>query len=189
MVIYLYYILWWPIYSDYCFDTLLHYLDPCVRLNVIIGSKCVSKRKTETHINQTEPSFDELFVFNVPKDKLDKVRFLVIVTDETDSVLSPVGHTPANEIGRVLLGDECSWEANVHWDEVKKQPRRPIAYLYPLYWKWSKMTFSSIYAVSSLGYLLYHVHVRGGANCSQHDVPISFSLAFTIYLQLDWVLE
>ena len=99
-----------------------------------MSGKRLWKRKTEIHYNQTSPEFHEMFIFDVPHKRLEKTKFLLVVTDERLNVMSPpVGETSENEIGRVLVGRNCSVEANVHWDEMRKQPRRPIAQWYSLY--------------------------------------------------------
>ena len=57
-----------------------------------------------------------MFLFDVPQEKLERVKFLIIVTNEKLTFLSPpVGDTSENEIGRVLIGRNCSIQSNIHW--------------------------------------------------------------------------
>lgn len=79
-------------------------------------------------------SFDERFFFDIPMEKLDKIKIMVIITNGKDSGYdseSGLGG-PEVEIGKVLVARTCDRKAHAHWKEMLLHPRVQIAQWYTL---------------------------------------------------------
>ncbi|XP_071942822.1 synaptotagmin-A-like isoform X2 [Antedon mediterranea] len=106
--------------------------DTCVRVTLILGSRKLKRRRTQIRENDLNPEFDELMYFEVPPDKLDKVKFLVVVTNSKRAVDENSDDVTSDELGRVMIGRKCSALSYEHWSEVMRYPRRPFAQWYNL---------------------------------------------------------
>lgn len=103
--------------------------DPYVKIYLHHQNFRSSKKKTHIKKRSLNPVFNESFIFDLPsKDgSLDEVYLEVIMCD-WDRI------TKNEVIGRIVLGGpECEGTALTHWEEIQKNPRRPIA-------QWHKLT-------------------------------------------------
>ncbi|XP_033100514.1 synaptotagmin-A-like isoform X2 [Anneissia japonica] len=105
--------------------------DTCVRVTLILGGRKLKRRRTQSKENDLNPEFDELMYFEVPQEKLDKVKFLIVVTN-SKKIEDPSEDTTMDELGRVLIGRKCSVLSYEHWNEMMRYPRRPFAQWYSL---------------------------------------------------------
>ena len=112
-----------------------YHADPFVRLCLVFAGKKFSKRKIASTQHVPSLVFNEPLYFEVPRDKLERVKILIVVIEDTiwtdpdaDSAFSE-----ENEIGKILLGRNCLYNAHMHWKEMIHAPRIQIAEWYPIF--------------------------------------------------------
>ncbi|KAJ8031744.1 Synaptotagmin-1 [Holothuria leucospilota] len=104
------------------------------RIVLIVGHRKIRRKKTMASKTGKNVSFDERFYFDIPMEKLEKIKLMIIVTNGRDSGYdseSGLGG-PEVEIGKVLIGHSCSTKAHAHWKEMLLFPRIQIAQWYTL---------------------------------------------------------
>jgi len=97
--------------------------DPYVKIYMNYQNVRTVKKKTHIKKRSLNPVFNESFIFDLPsKDgSLDEIQLEVVMCD-WDRI------TKNEIIGRLYLGGaECVGTGLAHWEEIQKNPRRPIA--------------------------------------------------------------
>ncbi|XP_013416615.1 synaptotagmin-C [Lingula anatina] len=96
---------------------------------MVHDGKALQKRRTATHGGTTEPVFNEALSFDAPAEKMENLTFAVTVMH----AMSLQGSNEFDKvIGKAWLGRDFSGEAQDHWFEVIRNPRKPIAKWYRL---------------------------------------------------------
>merc|ERR1712117_668241 len=102
--------------------------DPYVKIYLHYQNTRSAKKKTHIKKRSLNPVFNESFIFDLPsKDgSLEEVTLEVIMCD-WDRI------TKNEVIGKLQLGGEgCEGSCLTHWEEIQKNPRRPIAHWHTL---------------------------------------------------------
>ena len=85
--------------------------DPFVKVQVILGTKRLKKKKTSTKKNTLNPTWNEALVFNLSKELLPRVTLEFFVC--SDNLLG------SNEtLGKMSLGPDSTGEELVHWKDM-----------------------------------------------------------------------
>ncbi|XP_038077052.1 synaptotagmin-6-like [Patiria miniata] len=132
--------------------------EPSTKVSLILSGKSALRRRVSSSQQRTGLVFHEALFFETPRDKLERIRILIVVTaaaeeekETTESVQSrshappPVVDEPdidgaleppaqaRREIGQIILGKNCAHNAHAHWEEMTLMPRVPIAQWYPIF--------------------------------------------------------
>jgi len=96
-----------------------YFSDPYVKIWLLYEGKKVEKQKTQIKPKTTEPSFNEMFVFNVSCERIRRTALSISVMDHD--------HIGSNElIGRIVVGSRSGPIEMKHWNEMLARPRIPI---------------------------------------------------------------
>lgn len=98
--------------------------DSVVKVALMYEGRQLRKVKTNVHRNELNPTYHEVFVFDVPKHQLDKVYIMIAVMHISSEKVEPVKNML---IGRVYLGQHFEGTELAHWKEMIQRPRKQIA--------------------------------------------------------------
>ena len=102
--------------------TFLSYLDPYVKVYLMVDEKRSAKKKTSVKKNTICPIYNESFFFDLsPRDITSHdVCLLFLVMDH-----NPVRQN--NVIGKVEVGLDCLERGRDHWKAITNQPGKQVA--------------------------------------------------------------
>ncbi|XP_022109300.1 synaptotagmin-6-like [Acanthaster planci] len=118
---------------------------PSIKVSLVLSAKGGQRRRITSSQQRSALVFSEAVFFEIPSDKLERIKILITVlaakesppaaADEPDVDEGvPESPDPAlREIGKILIGRHCAFNAHAHWEEMILSPRVPIAHWYPIF--------------------------------------------------------
>jgi len=95
-------------------------VDPYVKIWLLIDGKKTEKRKTPVSERTLNPTYNELFMFRFPYERVRQASLSVSVMDKD--------RLGRNElIGRVVLGTKSGPTEVKHWSDMFAKTRQPVA--------------------------------------------------------------
>ncbi|XP_055355998.1 synaptotagmin-7-like isoform X2 [Paramacrobiotus metropolitanus] len=101
-------------------DIATHSSDPYVKIWLMFGGKKMEKKKTQIHMRDLNPVFNESFTFSVPMDKIREAALLVTVMD-----YDKIGRNDL--IGRVTLSSRSDPASVAHWNAMLQYPKEAVS--------------------------------------------------------------
>ncbi|KAM6969778.1 synaptotagmin-12 isoform 2-T2 [Aplochiton taeniatus] len=99
--------------------------DPFVKVYLLHYGKKISKKKTSTKRDDTNPIFNEAMIFTVPSLVLQDLSLRVTVAEVTDD-------GRGENVGHVIIGPEASGIGITHWNQMLATLRKPVSMWHPL---------------------------------------------------------
>ncbi|KAF3855132.1 hypothetical protein F7725_023187 [Dissostichus mawsoni] len=99
--------------------------DPFVKVYLLQDGKKISKKKTSTKRDDTNPIFNEAMIFSVPSLVLQELSLRVTVAEATDD-------GRGENLGHVIIGPEASGMGITHWNQMLATLRKPVSMWHPL---------------------------------------------------------
>lgn len=94
--------------------------DPYVKIWLLVDGKKTEKRKTPVSERTLNPTYNELFMFRFPYERVRQASLAVSVMDKD--------RFGRNElIGRVVLGAKSGPTEVKHWNDMFAKTRQPVA--------------------------------------------------------------
>lgn len=99
--------------------------DPFVKVYLLQDGRKISKKKTSTKRDDTNPIFNEAMIFSVPSIVLQELSLRVTVAEATDD-------GRGENLGHVIIGPEASGIGITHWNQMLATLRKPVSMWHPL---------------------------------------------------------
>ncbi|KAK7893147.1 hypothetical protein WMY93_022299 [Mugilogobius chulae] len=99
--------------------------DPFVKVYLLQDGRKISKKKTSTKRDDTNPIFNEAMIFSVPSLVLQELSLRVTVAEATDD-------GRGENLGHVIIGPEASGIGITHWNQMLATLRKPVSMWHPL---------------------------------------------------------
>ncbi|KAM6926089.1 synaptotagmin-12 isoform 1-T1 [Lycodopsis pacificus] len=99
--------------------------DPFVKVYLLQDGRKISKKKTSTKRDDTNPIFNEAMIFSVPSIVLQELSLRVTVAESTDD-------GRGENLGHVIIGPEASGMGITHWNQMLATLRKPVSMWHPL---------------------------------------------------------
>uniref|UniRef100_A0A1A8K2H4 Synaptotagmin XII n=2 Tax=Nothobranchius kuhntae TaxID=321403 RepID=A0A1A8K2H4_NOTKU len=99
--------------------------DPFVKVYLLQDGKKISKKKTSTKRDDTNPIFNEAMIFSVPSVVLQELSLRVTVAEATED-------GRGENLGHVIIGPEASGMGITHWNQMLATLRKPVSMWHPL---------------------------------------------------------
>ncbi|XP_075905383.1 synaptotagmin-12 [Nelusetta ayraudi] len=99
--------------------------DPFVKVYLLQDGRKISKKKTSTKRDDTNPIFNEAMIFSVPSIVLQELSLRVTVAETTED-------SRGENLGHVILGPEASGMGITHWNQMLATLRKPVSMWHPL---------------------------------------------------------
>ncbi|XP_037538448.1 synaptotagmin-12 [Nematolebias whitei] len=99
--------------------------DPFVKVYLLQDGRKISKKKTSTKRDDTNPIFNEAMIFSVPSSVLQELSLRVTVAEATDD-------GRGENLGHVIIGPEASGMGITHWNQMLATLRKPVSMWHPL---------------------------------------------------------
>ncbi|PWA24531.1 synaptotagmin-12 [Gambusia affinis] len=99
--------------------------DPFVKVYLLQDGRKISKKKTSTKRDDTNPIFNEAMIFSVPSAVLQELSLRVTVAEATDD-------GRGENLGHVIIGPEASGMGITHWNQMLATLRKPVSMWHPL---------------------------------------------------------
>ncbi|KAM3869919.1 synaptotagmin-12 [Diretmus argenteus] len=99
--------------------------DPFVKVYLLQDGRKISKKKTSTKRDDTNPIFNEAMIFSVPSIVLQELSLRVTVAEGTDD-------GRGENVGHVIIGPEASGMGITHWNQMLATLRKPVSMWHPL---------------------------------------------------------
>ncbi|XP_056137620.1 synaptotagmin-12 [Lampris incognitus] len=99
--------------------------DPFVKVYLLQDGRKISKKKTSTKRDDTNPIFNEAMIFSVPSLVLQELSLRVTVAEGTDD-------GRGENVGHVIIGPEASGMGITHWNQMLATLRKPVSMWHPL---------------------------------------------------------
>uniref|UniRef100_A0A3B3BD30 Synaptotagmin XII n=1 Tax=Oryzias melastigma TaxID=30732 RepID=A0A3B3BD30_ORYME len=99
--------------------------DPFVKVYLLQDGRKISKKKTSTKRDDTNPIFNEAMIFSVPSIVLQELSLRVTVAEATDD-------GRGENLGHVIIGPEASGMGITHWNQMLATLRKPVSMWHPL---------------------------------------------------------
>ncbi|XP_068595876.1 synaptotagmin-12 [Brachionichthys hirsutus] len=99
--------------------------DPFVKVYLLQDGRKISKKKTSTKRDDTNPIFNEAMIFSVPSVVLQELSLRVTVAETTDD-------SRGDNLGHVIIGPEASGMGITHWNQMLATLRKPVSMWHPL---------------------------------------------------------
>uniref|UniRef100_A0A3P8UTA2 Synaptotagmin XII n=1 Tax=Cynoglossus semilaevis TaxID=244447 RepID=A0A3P8UTA2_CYNSE len=99
--------------------------DPFVKVYLLQDGRKISKKKTSTKRDDTNPIFNEAMIFSVPSSVLQELSLRVTVAESTDD-------GRGENLGHVIIGPEASGMGITHWNQMLATLRKPVSMWHPL---------------------------------------------------------
>ncbi|XP_071059674.1 synaptotagmin-12 isoform X2 [Pseudochaenichthys georgianus] len=98
---------------------------PFVKVYLLQDGRKISKKKTSTKRDDTNPIFNEAMIFSVPSLVLQELSLRVTVAEATDD-------GRGENLGHVIIGPEASGMGITHWKQMLATLRKPVSMWHPL---------------------------------------------------------
>ncbi|CAL8260822.1 unnamed protein product [Merluccius merluccius] len=99
--------------------------DPFVKVYLLQDGRKISKKKTSTKRDDTNPIFNEAMIFSVPSLVLQELSLRVTVAESTED-------GRGENVGHVIIGPEASGMGITHWNQMLATLRKPVSMWHPL---------------------------------------------------------
>ncbi|XP_029378934.1 synaptotagmin-12 isoform X1 [Echeneis naucrates] len=99
--------------------------DPFVKVYLLQDGRKISKKKTSTKRDDTNPIFNEAMIFSVPSIVLQELSLRVTVAEATED-------GRGENLGHVIIGPEASGMGITHWNQMLATLRKPVSMWHPL---------------------------------------------------------
>nr|XP_057922322.1 synaptotagmin-12 [Doryrhamphus excisus] len=99
--------------------------DPFVKVYLLQDGRKISKKKTSTKRDDTNPIFNEAMIFSVPSAVLQELSLRVTVAEASDD-------GRGENSGHVIIGPEASGMGITHWNQMLATLRKPVSMWHPL---------------------------------------------------------
>ncbi|XP_020781654.2 synaptotagmin-12 [Boleophthalmus pectinirostris] len=99
--------------------------DPFVKVYLLQDGRKISKKKTSTKRDDTNPIFNEAMIFSVPSLVLQELSLRVTVAEATDD-------GRGENLGHVIIGPEAGGIGITHWNQMLATLRKPVSMWHPL---------------------------------------------------------
>lgn len=99
--------------------------DPFVKVYLLQDGRKISKKKTSTKRDDTNPIFNEAMIFSVPSIVLQELSLRVTCAEATDD-------GRGENLGHVIIGPEASGIGITHWNQMLATLRKPVSMWHPL---------------------------------------------------------
>ncbi|CAL1594665.1 unnamed protein product [Knipowitschia caucasica] len=99
--------------------------DPFVKVYLLQDGRKISKKKTSTKRDDTNPIFNEAMIFSVPSLVLQELSLRVTVAEATED-------GRGENLGHVIIGPEASGIGITHWNQMLATLRKPVSMWHPL---------------------------------------------------------
>ncbi|XP_051918016.1 synaptotagmin-12 isoform X3 [Hippocampus zosterae] len=99
--------------------------DPFVKVYLLQDGRKISKKKTSTKRDDTNPIFNEAMIFSVPSLVLQELSLRVTVAESSDD-------GRGENLGHVIIGPETGGMGITHWNQMLATLRKPVSMWHPL---------------------------------------------------------
>ncbi|XP_049578531.1 synaptotagmin-12 [Syngnathus scovelli] len=99
--------------------------DPFVKVYLLQDGRKISKKKTSTKRDDTNPIFNEAMIFSVPSLVLQELSLRVTVAEASDD-------GRGENLGHVIIGPEAGGMGITHWNQMLATLRKPVSMWHPL---------------------------------------------------------
>ncbi|XP_077453435.1 synaptotagmin-12 [Stigmatopora argus] len=99
--------------------------DPFVKVYLLQDGRKISKKKTSTKRDDTNPIFNEAMIFSVPSLVLQELSLRVTVAETSED-------GRGENLGHVIIGPEAGGMGITHWNQMLATLRKPVSMWHPL---------------------------------------------------------